>query len=92
VFSTWVLRHSFSDGDAVSEVVNCFPMQAETRSLFELLLAPVDLAHVREVLSVDIHVLSQVLFLSKKSSALLTFELLLFAVNGKKVTFQTEPR
>jgi hypothetical protein len=72
--------------------VNCFPVQTETRSLFELLLAPVDLTHIGEVLSVDVHVLSQVLFLSEESSALLTFELLLFAVNGEEVTFQTEPR
>lgn len=67
-----------------------FAVAAEPGALFELHMAALYLALVGVVLGVDIHVLYQVLLLSKRSVANLTNVLLHSTVDGDEVSFQAE--
>lgn len=67
-------------------------MQAESGSLFELHIAPFDVAGVRVVLSVGINVLGEVLLLGEASPADVAQKPLEAHVERDQVALQAEPR
>ena len=74
-----------------SEAMDLLPVQAETRPLFELAVAAINLADVRVELRVDVEMLCQILLLSKAPATDLTLEPLAPQVNRQEVALEAEP-
>lgn len=66
-------------------------MVAESRSLFELLVAVVHITRKRKEVCVGIHMLCHVLLLPKPSPTFLTLILLVVLVCDDKMTLQAKP-
>ena len=59
--------------------------------MLELMLAAIYLAGVREVLSVNIDMLCEVLLLREQPPALKAFEFLEFAMNSEEMALEAKP-